>query len=58
MSTRILHSGASIENVNLCLQHNIAGFSRRGPHDMLQNSNRSEQESSIYYEPSHRNESH
>ena len=31
MSTRILHCGKSIENYNLCIKHEVAGFTNRGP---------------------------
>lgn len=31
MSTRILHCSTSIENYNICIEHNVAGFSNRGP---------------------------
>lgn len=30
MSTRILHCGKSIENFNICLEHQVFGFTRRG----------------------------
>lgn len=31
MSIRILHCGKSIENYNICLENEVAGFTRRGP---------------------------
>ncbi|MDX5418009.1 MAG: hypothetical protein LPK09_02250 [Hymenobacteraceae bacterium] len=31
MSTRILHCSTSVENYNICIEHNVAGFSNRGP---------------------------
>lgn len=31
MSTRILHCSTSIENYNICIQQNVAGFLNRGP---------------------------
>lgn len=31
MSTRILHCSTSVENYNICIEHNVAGFSHRGP---------------------------
>lgn len=31
MSTRILHCSTSVENYNICIEHNVAGFSKRGP---------------------------
>lgn len=30
MAYRILHCGKSIENYNLCIKHQIAGFTKRG----------------------------
>lgn len=31
MSTRILHCSTSVENYNICIEHQVAGFSHRGP---------------------------
>ncbi|MBN8676649.1 MAG: hypothetical protein J0M29_00400 [Chitinophagales bacterium] len=31
MNTRILHCSNSLENYYLCLEHQVAGFSNRGP---------------------------
>ncbi|MBX0334909.1 hypothetical protein K3G39_16855 [Pontibacter sp. HSC-14F20] len=31
MSTRILHCSTSVENYNICIQQNVAGFSHKGP---------------------------
>ncbi|MCX2742053.1 hypothetical protein [Pontibacter anaerobius] len=31
MSTRILHCSTSVENYNMCIGHNVAGFSNRAP---------------------------
>ena len=30
MSVRILHCGKSIANYNLCIEHKVAGFTKRG----------------------------
>lgn len=31
MSTRILHCSTAIKNYNICIEHQVAGFSHRGP---------------------------
>lgn len=31
MSTRILHCSTAVENYNICIEHQVAGFSHRGP---------------------------
>ncbi|GAB3202776.1 hypothetical protein ABID22_001058 [Pontibacter aydingkolensis] len=37
MSTRILHCSTSVENYNICIEQQVAGFSHRGPqpHDLI-----------------------